>query len=675
MAQKSRRRAGAKGAGGQQAKESKQARRQAPAAAAPAAAPPPSAPAPDTAPAAAPAAIDAAELFTQMLRVQAETARQVMASFAPDGAPRLHDEQAVADLGETLGRLGRAWQLPQTLPAKSDLPIPMLADPAQWLGLMQGWSGSLPTFDARAQHALWEEGARLWQDILAQYGLGPRAEGPRPLEPQLPRTDRRFADPAWREQPVFALIHQTYLLVAERIGQSVDAIAGLDPRERDNLRFATRAVLEAMSPANFPLMNPVVLERTIETGGQNLVTGMQRLAADLERGQLTHADASKFRLGENIACTPGKVVHETPLFQLIQYSPTTPQVLATPLVIFPPWINRFYILDLNPKKSFVKWAVDQGLTVFIASWRSADASLAHIEWDDYVRAQIEAVDFVRERLAVPAVHTIGYCVAGTTLAATLAVLARRGQADKVATATFFTAQVDFEHAGDLKLFIDDAKLEMVRQASEGGYLDGRYMAATFNLLRGGDLIWNYVVNHYLLGKDYPAFDLLYWNGDVSNLPARWHESYLRDLYRDNLLVEPDALGADGTEIDLSRVATPAYVQAGREDHIAPPESVFKLPRHFSGPARFILAGSGHIAGVVNPPSANKYSYWINEQPAASLAEFIAGAKEHPGSWWPDWLAWLAQQAPERVDAGGARQPGSEGNPAIEDAPGRYVRMR
>ena len=302
--------------------------------------------------------------------------------------------------------------------------------------------------------------------------------------------------------------------------------AGVEDGERDQLRFALRNVLDAMSPSNFPLTNPVVLERTLDTHGANLVKGMERLMADLEKGQLTHTDSSAFTLGENIACTPGKVVHETPLYQLIQYSPATEEVAAVPLVIFPPWINRFYILDLNPKKSFVKWAVEQGLTVFIVSWRSADESMADVVWDDYVRAQIDAIDHIRERLGVPAVHTIGYCVAGTTLAATLAILARRGQADKVKSATFFTAQVDFERGGDLKNFVDETQLALIRQASQGGFLDGRYMAATFNLLRGSDLIWNYVVNHYLLGEDYPAFDLLHWNGDVTNLPAKWHARLL-----------------------------------------------------------------------------------------------------------------------------------------------------
>jgi polyhydroxyalkanoate synthase len=433
-------------------------------------------------------------------------------------------------------------------------------------------------------------------------------------------------------------------------------------------------VLEAMSPSNFPLTNPVVLERTLETHGENLARGMERLARDLEKGRLTHTDESMFKLGENIACTPGKVVYETPLFQLIQYSPATEEVLAVPLVIFPPWINRFYILDLNPKKSFVRWCVENGVSAFMVSWRSADESMAEVTWDDYIRAQIEAIDAIRARLGVPSVHTVGYCVAGTTLAATLAILARRKEADKVASATFLTAQVDFERAGDLKLFVDDSQLELIRQASQGGYLDGRYMAATFNLLRGTDLIWNTVVNHYLLGEDYPAFDLLHWNGDVTNLPAKWHEAYLRDCYRDNRLVEPDALQGDGTPIDLRLIKTPAYVQAGREDHIAPPDSVLRMLDYLKGPKRFVLAGSGHIAGVVNPPAAGKYQYWTGK-PRATLGEFLARATEHPGSWWTDWLAWLEAQDPAKVPATGKRAPGGKGDPVIEEAPGRYVAMR
>jgi len=614
------------------------------------------------------------DIFTEMLRAQGEAARQMMQTVLPEAAAAVPTDKELTEWGDSALRLQDMWLRFHRQQAVPEMPIPFLADPGQWIGLMQAWYQQMPLLDPQRQARIVEEGMALWEDVLAQYGLGPKAGEDKTPEIELPRKDRRFADPAWREQPVFALIHQTYLLLAERVLEAADAVEGLSPQEREQLRFATKSVIDAMSPANFPLMNPVVLERTIETHGENLAKGMERLARDLERGQLTHTDASQFRLGDNIACTPGKVVHRSPLFELIQYAPATADVLATPLVIFPPWINRFYILDLNPKKSFVKWCVEQGVSVFMVSWRSADASMAGVTWDDYVRAQIEAVDTIRARLDVPAVHAIGYCVAGTTLAATLAILARRGQADKVASATFLTAQVDFERAGDLKAFVDDSQLELIRRASQGGYLDGRYMAATFNLLRGSDLIWNTVVNHYLLGEDYPAFDLLHWNGDVTNLPARWHESYLRDCYRDNRLVEPDALEADGTKIDLNRVATPAYVQAGREDHIAPPESVHRLLDHLQGPVRFVLAGSGHIAGVVNPPAAGKYQYWTGT-PGGSLAAFLKGAEEHPGSWWTDWLQWLRAQAPETVPAKGKRVPGGKGDQVLGDAPGTYVAMR
>jgi len=635
---------------------------------------------------------DAADIFTEMLRIQGEAARQMMQAVVPHAqepssqSPDVQNPDAqnpdtqnsgsnrtaVDAMGESMMEFQKTW-LQFCLP-EEERAAPMLADPASWMKAMREWSSSVPMMDPAQQQKLWADGFDLWQNVLSQYSASDDGEEGA-NDPALPRQDRRFKDKAWREQPVFALIHQTYLLIAERLSQSVDTAEGLSDDDRKNLRFATQNVLDAMSPANFPLMNPVVLERTVESGGENLMRGLERLSGDLEKGQLTHTDTSQFEVGENIAATPGKVIYETQLFQLIQYSPTTPDVMATPLVIFPPWINRFYILDLNAKKSFVRWAVAQGLTVVMVSWRSADESMADIDWDDYYCAQMEAIDVVRERLKVPSVHTIGYCVAGTTLAGTLAVLAERGEADKVKSATFFTAQVDFEHAGDLKLFIDDGKLEMIRQASKGGYLDGRYLAAAFNMLRGSDLIWNYVVNHYLLGEEYPAFDLLYWNGDVTNLPAKWHAAYLRDLYRDNLLVQPNALSADGTPIDLTKVKTPSYVQAGREDHIAPPESVWKLTDHFTGPIRFVLAGSGHIAGVVNPPDAKKYQYWTSEDDHNSLESFADAAQEHPGSWWPDWLAWLEAQDPKRLKATGVRKPGSKANPAIEDAPGRYVKMR
>lgn len=609
--------------------------------------------------------------FADLYEGPAKLARAMFAPMAQslEGAEvKPEDMQHWAEVGAKLQTLWMEYQIEKMGQPQAMMPV---LDPARLMALAEGWYKQMPLAAAEQQKALWEEGLAVWESVLGQYGIGPKAGE----ESKLPRQDRRFADERWRAHPAFALIHQTYLFLAERVAEMVDTIEGLPADKREQLRFTTRALTDAASPANFPLTNPVVLERTIETRGDNLVKGMEHLLADLRRGQLSHTDASAFKLGENIAVTPGKVVHETPLYQLIQYSPTTDKVLATPLVIFPPWINRFYILDLNPKKSFVRWAVEQGLSVFMVSWKSADASMKDVVWDDYVRAQIDAIDHVRSRLKVPSVHAIGYCVAGTTLAATLAVLARRGEAERVESATFFTAQVDFEKAGDLLHFVDDQQLATIEQLSPEGYLDGRYMATTFNLLRGTDLIWNYVVNNYLLGEDYPAFDLLHWNGDVTNLPAQWHKSYLTDLYRDNRLVVPDAMEVDGTPVDLRRVETPTYVQAGKEDHIAPAESVWRITDHFSGPLRFVLAGSGHIAGVVNPPEAGKYQYWVNEQSPGSLEEFREGATEHKGSWWPDWIEWLRARDGETVPAKGKRAPGSKGDKVIEDAPGRYVMAR
>jgi polyhydroxyalkanoate synthase len=532
------------------------------------------------------------------------------------------------------------------------------------------WAIPDPGKVAQAQVDMWTEGLAIWQRALGQ-GSEPTEEEARADK------DKRFNAPQWRESPVFDLIRQSYLLISDRLLGGVDSLDGLDDRQRERLRFATRAFVDAMAPSNFALTNPLVMERALETKGESLLKGLENMLRDLGKGQLTHTDPDAFEVGRNIAMTPGKVLHRTPLYELIQYSPTTAKVRETPLIIFPPWINRYYILDLNPKKSFIRWAVDQGLTVFVVSWKSADEAMAGTTLDDYVlRGQIDAIDTVLDLLGVKAVDAIGYCVAGTTLAATLALLAARGEADKVASATFFTAQVDFEDPGDLKLFVGEEMSDTIAQLSaEKGYLDGRYMAATFNLLRGRELIWNYVTNNYLLGEDYPPFDLLHWNGDTTNLPATWHKSYLQDLYRDNKLVVPGGIAIDGTPIDLSKVATPTYVQAGREDHIAPAASVWKITDHFRGPIRFVLAGSGHIAGVVNPPEAQKYQYWTNEAKVGSLDEFVAGATETKGSWWPDWIRWIGAQNEKGVPAKGARVPGGGKLKAIEDAPGSYVKAR
>ena len=570
---------------------------------------------------------------------------------------------SLEDLQHWTWVMGRAQQMmmEQGLDAMKAQPegmavIPGFNDPATVQRVQDFWSDSLD----------------IWQRFL-----DPAKAAPAPAAP----VDKRFKAAEWHENPVFDMIRQSYLMIADHMLRGVDALEGVEPKQKEKLRFAARGFVDAMSPTNFALTNPEVIAKTVETRGANLLKGMQNMMADIGRGQLSHSDSTAFEVGRNLAMTPGKVVHRTPLYELIQYAPTTETVLATPLVIFPPWINRFYILDLTPEKSFVGWAVEQGISVFMVSWRSADASMKDVIWDDYVAAQVDAIDTIRDLLDVPAVHAIGYCVAGTTLAATLAVLEARGEAAKVASATFFTAQIDFSNAGELNLFVGDEQLKLIEQVSKDGFLDGRYMAATFNLLRGRDLIWNYVTNNYLLGKDYAPFDLLHWNGDTTNLPAKWHKSYLTDLYRDNRLIQPGSLAVAGVPIDLTTVKTPTYIQAGREDHIAPADSVWMMTQVFTGPIRFVLAGSGHIAGVVNPPSAVKYQYWTNPASVETLDAFIAGATETKGSWWPNWFGWLQEMNAATVAAAGARLPGigkggqGAGATDLGDAPGEYVRAR
>jgi polyhydroxyalkanoate synthase len=567
--------------------------------------------------------------------------------------------------------MGRAQQMLMEFwagQAKEAAPFPGW-DPSAF-----GFGAGQPAADPMA---LMSAGAQAWAKGLETWGkmLGGVTAAPSPGEPEC--KDRRFAAPEWRENPIFDTIRQTYLQVSDQLLGTVDEIENVDPGTREKLRFATRSFVDAMSPSNFALTNPQVLKRTLETRGENLLKGLANMLKDIAAGQLTQTKPGVFEVGRNLATTPGKVVKRTPLYELIQYTPTTDTVLKTPVVIFPPWINRFYILDLSPEKSFVKWCVDNGVSLFMVSWKSADESIADATLDDYVLGgQIDAIDTVRELLGVDGVHAIGYCVAGTTLAATLAYLEMKGEADKVKSATFLTAQVDFTEAGDLKLFTGPETMGLLDELTkEKGYLDGRYMAATFNLLRGRDLIWSYVVNNYLLGEEPTPFDLLHWNSDTTNLPAPWHRDYLESFYKGNKLAEKGGITVAGTPIDIDRVKTPTYVQAGREDHIAPPQSVWKIMNHFAGEKRFVLAGSGHIAGVVNPPAAQKYQYWVNEKPCDTLDAFVDGAEEHKGSWWPDWLDWLKRQDGETVKAEDARVPGKGKLNAIEDAPGSYVRAR
>ncbi len=601
---------------------------------------------------------------TTATKAKPKRAAKPEADEAPKAEAATEAKPALEDLQHWTWVFGRAQQM--MMEQGLDLAGQMPAMPQM---------PTMPTMPPVDPAAAMRAGAEFWADTMTlwQRFLDPSAAPKFEETPEQAR-DKRFKAAQWREQPVFDFIRQSYLTLSNHLLKGVDQIEGLTPKQKEQLRFATQGFIDAMSPSNFPATNPLVVERTIETKGENLLKGLAHMLADMGKGQMTQTVEGAFAVGENIATTPGRVVKRTPLYELIQYSPTTDTVFETPLVIFPPWINRFYILDLTPEKSFIRWAVEQGLTVFVVSWKSADASMADVVWDDYVeRGQIDAIDTIRDLLGVDSVHAIGYCVAGTTLAATLAVLAARGEAAKVKSATFFTAQVDFSEAGDLNVFVDDEQLALIQSLTSDGFLDGRYMAATFNLLRGRDLIWNYVTSNYLLGEDYTPFDLLHWNSDVTNLPAKWHASYLSDLYRDNLLIQPGALAIGGTPVDLTRVTTPAYVQAGREDHIAPPRSVWKLTGHLAGPIRFVLAGSGHIAGVVNPPSSGKYQYWINEAGAANLDDFVAGAVETKGSWWPDWIKWIEQLDAARVPAKKARIPSV--NEELGAAPGRYVRTR
>jgi polyhydroxyalkanoate synthase len=585
-----------------------------------------------------------------------------------DAAHPADDRPDQPDAAEQLRRftatLGRAQQLmleqwaseaPRLATASAPLAQTWLAD---WTAAMQAMLAE-PQRMAEIQARWWAQSLDLWNSFL-------KGDPVSPVEAEADR-DRRFKGELWRSQPVFDLVRQSYLLTARTMLEAAGGAHALDEGTRGRVLFQLRQLLDAMSPANFAALNPEVIDQAVRTGGESILKGLEHMIADLEKGRLTMVDEQAFEIGRNIAATPGRVVFETPLFQLIQYAPTTEQVFEIPLVIFPPWINKFYILDLTPEKSFVRWAVDQGLSVFMVSWRNPGPEFRDATLDTYViGGLLRALDEVLALTGAPAAHTIGYCVAGTTLATMLGWLAATGGQEKVRSATFFTAQVDFSDPGELKLFIDDAQLQLAQAlASDRGYFDGRYMAATFNTLRANDLIWSYVVNNYLLGKEYMAFDLLFWNSDATNVPARWHASYLADFYRDNRLVRGE-LRVAGVPVNLEAVTVPAYVQAGREDHIAPARSVMKLKDHWGGPLRFVLAGSGHIAGVVNPPSAGKYGYWLLEgAPPDSLEAFEAAATHHKGSWWPDWIAWLAPMS-------GARVPARVPPEGLEAAPGRYV---
>lgn len=521
--------------------------------------------------------------------------------------------------------------------------------------------------------------ARLGKSYLELWGYAARRLAGEEVEPAIepdPR-DKRFADPEWRSNLLFNFLMQAYLLTTKWTNELVRDAHGLDPHTRKKAEFYITQLTNAAAPSNFVMTNPEVLRETFASNADNLARGMKMLAEDIEAGQgvlrIRQSDTAGLAVGVNLATTPGKVIYQNELMQLIQYSPSTETVLRTPLLIVPPWINKFYILDLTPEKSYIKWCVDRGITVFVISWVNPDGQLGEKTFEDYMKeGPLAAMDAIEKATGETKVHTAGYCVGGTLLAATLAWLANKKRR-RVRSVTFFAAQVDFTHAGDLLVFADEDQISALeRDMKRSGVLEGSKMAMTFNMLRSNDLIWPYVVSNYLKGKTPSAFDLLHWNSDATRMPAANHSFYLRNCYLENRL-STGSMVLDNTLLDLSKVKVPVYNLATRDDHIAPAESVLYGSRFFGGPVRFVLAGSGHIAGVINPPSRGKYQYWTNDRSRSkALAQWVKGATEHKGSWWPDWLAWLRRIDGKEVPA---REVGTGALPPIEDAPGSYVRVR
>ncbi len=521
---------------------------------------------------------------------------------------------------------------------------------------------------------------RLGKDYLDLWGAAVRrmageSDAKPAIEP--PPRDKRFQDPEWKSNQFFDFILQLYLLTSKWAQELVRSAEGIDPHTRKKAEFYVQQITNALAPSNFVLTNPEVLRATVESNGDNLVRGMKMLAEDIEAGhgtlRIRQSDPTNLEVGVNMATTPGKVIYQNELMQLIQYSPTTENVLRTPLLIVPPWINKFYILDLRPEKSYIKWCVDQGITVFVISWVNPDKELGKKTWADYMtEGPLTAMDVIEKVTGEMKVHAAGYCVGGTLLASTLAYLAEKRR-QRVTSATFFAAQVDFTHAGDLLVFVDEGQISALeRDMQQSGVLEGSKMAMAFNMLRSNDLIWSYVVNNYLKGQPPSSFDLLHWNSDATRMPASNHSYYLRNCYLENRL-STGTMVLDNTLLDLSKVKVPVYNLATREDHIAPAESVLYGSQFFGGPVKYVLSGSGHIAGVVNPPTANKYQYWTNDNiKDIKLADWLKNAQEHKGSWWPDWHQWLENLDSERV---AARAVGRPEMPPLEDAPGSYVRVR
>lgn len=522
-----------------------------------------------------------------------------------------------------------------------------------------------------AQAQLMQDYANLWQQTARRLS-GEEAE---PVVQPAP-DDKRFKDDAWTEEAVFDHIKQSYLLASNWLQNTLTGVEGLDDKTREKVDFYTRQYVDAWSPTNFALTNPKVLKETVDSKGENLKKGLGNLLADLEKGKghlrISMTDAEAFKVGENIAATPGEVIYQNDLIQLIQYAPTTGTVHKRPLLIVPPWINKFYILDLAPKKSFVKWAVAQGHTVFMISWVNPGQDLCHKKFEDYMlEGPVAAMDAIEQATGSKDVNIVGYCIGGTLTACTLAYLTAKGEADRVKSATFFTTMTDFKDPGELSVFIDEEQIEKLEiHMQKKGYLDGSHMSMVFNLLRDKDLIWSFVINNYLLGRNPVPFDLLYWNSDNTRMPAMMHGMYLREMYLKNKLIEPGGITLAGVPLDLHKIKTPVYMVSAREDHIAPWKSTYAATQIYAGPVKFVLAGSGHIAGIINPAESTKYGYCTNAQKPKDPDAWLAKAKEHEGSWWKDWDKWVRKYAAGDI---AARKPGSGKLKAIEPAPGSYVK--
>jgi polyhydroxyalkanoate synthase subunit PhaC len=585
-----------------------------------------------------------AEAFATNIAKAMESSGQALAAYlkpATNGEVRDAPPSELTELVKTFSAVAEYW----------------LSDPDR--------ANDIQTKIGKAYLDLWGNAARR---LAGEQAASVIAPSPR---------DKRFADPEWKSNQFFDFVVQLYLLTTQWANDLVRDAEGLDPHTRKKAAFYVQQITNAIAPSNFVLTNPEVLRETLNSNGDNLVRGMKMLAEDIEAGRgmlrIRQSDPSNLEVGVNMATTPGKVIFQNEMMQLIQYSPTTENVLRTPLLIVPPWINKFYILDLKPEKSFIKWCVDQGLTVFVISWVNPDKSLGAKTWEDYMKeGPLAAMDAIERVTGEMKVHTMGYCVGGTMLATTLAWLAEKRRV-RVTSATFLAAQVDFTKAGDLLVFVDEEQIATLeRDMRAAGVLEGARMAMAFNMLRSNDLIWSYVVSNYLKGKQPSSFDLLHWNSDATRMACANHSYYLRNCYLENRL-SAGTMVLDNTLLDLSKVKVPVYNLATREDHIAPADSVLYGSQFFGGPVKYVLSGSGHIAGVVNPPSAGKYQYWTNDNiQDVTLADWMKGAEEHKGSWWPDWRQWLETIDPEQV---AAREVGAAALPPIEDAPGSYVRVR